>query len=59
MLRLHATVVLRRLLRDADGTTAIEYGIIAAGIGGAVCAVVWNIGSEVKTTLYDKLTSLF
>ena len=48
-----------RLLADERGATAIEYAIVAAGIGGAVASVIWNVGSQVRTNLYDKLTALF
>lgn len=59
MYRMHATSLFRRLLCDTGGATAIEYSLMAAGIGGAVATVVWNIGSEVRVNLYDKLTQLF
>jgi Flp pilus assembly pilin Flp len=44
---------------DERGARAIEYAIVAAGIGGAVAGAVWNVGGTVKTTFYDKLASLF
>ncbi len=44
---------------DEHGSTAIEYGLIAAGIGAFVAGAIWNLGSNVKTTFYDKLQSLF
>ena len=30
---------------DEDGATAIEYALIAAGIGAAVAATVWSLGT--------------
>ena len=46
-------------LSDCErGATAIEYGMIAAGIGAFIAATVWNLGSQIKTTLYDQLLSL-
>ncbi len=33
-----------------DGATAIEYGLIAAGIALAIAAVVFSLGGEVKGT---------
>jgi pilus assembly protein Flp/PilA len=48
-----------RFLRDTNGTTAIEYALMAAGIGGTVAVTVWNLGSEVKTALYDKVAAMF
>jgi pilus assembly protein Flp/PilA len=43
-----------RFLSDQSGATAIEYGLIAAGIALAIIAVVNGIG----TTLNDKFTSI-
>ena len=39
---------------DESGATAIEYGLIAAGISLAIIAVVNGLG----TTLNDKFTSI-
>ena len=43
-----------RFLKDESGATAIEYGLIAAGISVAIIAVVNGIG----TTLNGKFTSI-
>jgi pilus assembly protein Flp/PilA len=43
-----------RFLRDESGATAIEYGLIAAGIALAIITVVNGIGSK----LSDKFTSI-
>jgi len=59
MLQSHALTLVRRFMRDTNGATAIEYALIAAGIGGTVAVTVWNVGAEIRTNLYDKLTSLF
>jgi pilus assembly protein Flp/PilA len=37
-------------LRDESGATAIEYGLIAAGISVAIIAVVNSLGSQLQTT---------
>jgi pilus assembly protein Flp/PilA len=37
-----------RFLADKMGATAIEYGLIAAGIAPAIIAVVNNLGSTIK-----------
>jgi pilus assembly protein Flp/PilA len=37
-----------RLLTDTDGATAIEYGLIAAGIAVAILAAVFALGDEIK-----------
>ena len=44
---------------DQNGATAIEYGIIAAGVGAFVAAAVMSLGSHLNTTFYDKLAALF
>ena len=45
----------RRFRADESGATAIEYALIAAGIGAAIAATVTNLGSTVKTALWDKV----
>ncbi len=39
-----------RFIRDEKGATAIEYGLIAAGISVAIIAVVQGLGSKLNTT---------
>jgi pilus assembly protein Flp/PilA len=41
---------LKEFLRDQSGATAIEYGLIAAGISVAIIAVVQGLGTKLKTT---------
>jgi pilus assembly protein Flp/PilA len=43
-----------KFVKDESGATAIEYGLIAAGISVAIIAVVNGIGS----TLNTKFTSI-
>ena len=43
-----------RFVKDNSGATAIEYGLIAAGISVAIIAVVNGLG----TTLNAKFTSI-
>jgi pilus assembly protein Flp/PilA len=38
-----------RMLEDRGGATAIEYGLIAAGIAIAIIAAVFAIGDELDT----------
>jgi pilus assembly protein Flp/PilA len=45
----------RRVRADQRGATAIEYGLIAAGIGAAIIAAVFNLGTAIKTNLWDKV----
>jgi pilus assembly protein Flp/PilA len=59
MFRSDARTLVRRFVADTHGATAIEYALVAAGIGVAVAGTIWNVGAEVKTTLYDKLVALF
>jgi pilus assembly protein Flp/PilA len=42
--------VFGRFLRDKSGATAIEYGLIAAGISVAIIAAVNALGSGLQTT---------
>jgi pilus assembly protein Flp/PilA len=39
-----------RFLRDESGATAIEYGLIAAGIAVAIITVVQTVGTNLGTT---------
>ena len=39
-----------RFFKDQSGATAIEYGLIAAGISVAIIAVVTGLGSKLETT---------
>jgi pilus assembly protein Flp/PilA len=50
---------LRRLTRDKGGATAIEYAMVASGVGLAVAATVMSLGSQLKSTFYDRLLALF
>ena len=42
--------LVRRFLNDDRGATAIEYGLIAAGISVAIIAVVNTLGTNLNTT---------
>jgi pilus assembly protein Flp/PilA len=42
--------VLKRFLRDENGATAIEYGLIAAGISVAIIVTVNSLGGQLKNT---------
>lgn len=42
--------LLRRFLTDPSGATAIEYGLIAAGIAVAIIAVVQGLGTNLNST---------
>ena len=40
--------MLKRFLRDQSGATAIEYGLIAAGIAVAIITVVKGVGTDLQ-----------
>ena len=42
--------LISRFLRDEAGATAIEYGLIAAGISVAIIGVVTTLGGKLVTT---------
>jgi pilus assembly protein Flp/PilA len=42
--------LLKCFLRDESGATAIEYGLIAAGISVAIITVVQSLGTKLNTT---------
>jgi pilus assembly protein Flp/PilA len=39
-----------RFVRDESGATAIEYGLIAAGVSVAIIAVVQGLGTKLNST---------
>ena len=45
-------------ISDEDGATAIEYGLIAAGISLAIVAVVFTFGDQLTTTFTTMQTAL-
>ncbi|HZR72700.1 Flp family type IVb pilin [Bradyrhizobium sp.] len=50
--------LLRKFLADQAGATAIEYGLIAAGIALAIIAVVNGLGSTLNTNFSTINSSL-
>jgi pilus assembly protein Flp/PilA len=42
--------IVNRFAKDESGATAIEYGLIAAGISVAIISVVNTLGSQLKST---------
>jgi pilus assembly protein Flp/PilA len=45
-------------LRNEAGATAIEYGLIAAGISVAIITVVGTLGTSLNTTFTSVATAL-
>jgi pilus assembly protein Flp/PilA len=41
---------LQALLRDDDGATAVEYGLIVAAIAGLIVVVVFTLGKKVNNS---------
>jgi pilus assembly protein Flp/PilA len=50
--------LIARFVKDESGATAIEYGLIAAGISLAIIAVVNGLGSNLNTKFTTVNTSL-
>jgi pilus assembly protein Flp/PilA len=50
--------LLKRFLREEQGATAIEYGLIAAGISVAIIAVVQSVGTGLNTTFTNVSSAL-
>jgi pilus assembly protein Flp/PilA len=49
---------LTSFLKDETAATAIEYGLIAAGISVAIIAVVQGLGSKLNTTFSSVSSAL-
>ena len=49
---------LMRFLKDDEGVTAIEYALIAAGIGVSIVAVVFLVGDELVILFNRVITAL-
>ena len=47
-----------RFIRDESAATAIEYGLIAAGIAVAIIAAVQALGTNLNTTFSSVSTAL-
>jgi pilus assembly protein Flp/PilA len=50
--------LIARFVKDESGATAIEYGLIAAGISLAIIGAVNGIGGKLSTTFGTINTSL-
>jgi pilus assembly protein Flp/PilA len=51
-------VTLERFFRDESGATAIEYGLITAGISVAIITVVMTLGSQLQSTFSTVVSDL-
>jgi pilus assembly protein Flp/PilA len=54
----YAMKLIYRFFRDETGATAIEYGLIAAGISLAIIVVVNGLGTNLKNKFTSINTSL-
>jgi pilus assembly protein Flp/PilA len=50
--------LLRRFIVNERGATAIEYGLIAAGISIAIIATVFGLGTSLNSTFSSVSTQL-
>ena len=50
--------LVKRFVKDESGATAIEYGLIAAGISLAIIAIVNGLGSNLNTKFTAVNTAL-
>jgi pilus assembly protein Flp/PilA len=50
--------LIRQFLGNEQGATAIEYGLIAAGIAVAIIATVMGLGTNLNTTFSTVSSSL-
>jgi Flp pilus assembly pilin Flp len=44
-LQLHLAMLSRRVAGDQDGASAVEYALIASGIGAVVAVTVWTVNA--------------
>ena len=50
--------ILRKLMRNEKGATAIEYGLIAALIAVAAIAAMQGLGTQLNTTFTNVSTAM-
>lgn len=48
----------KKFVRDESGATAIEYGLIAAGIAVVIITIVGSVGTELTARFQDVLDGL-
>jgi pilus assembly protein Flp/PilA len=46
-----------QFLADERGATAIEYALIASGIGAAIVSIVYGLRNTIVNNLYDKIAA--
>ena len=50
--------LVQRFLKDESGATAIEYGLIAAGISVVIISAVTTVGTKINTAFQAVATGL-
>ena len=50
--------LVQRFVKDESGATAIEYGLIAAGISVAIVTIVKGVGTNLNSTFGNVSTNL-
>jgi pilus assembly protein Flp/PilA len=50
---------MRRFRDDEQGATAIEYGLIASGVGMAIISTVFTVGSNLQSNWYNRIANVF
>lgn len=58
VMEFHMKSLVARFVKDESGATAIEYGLIAAGIALAIILIVGQLGESVNTTFTKVKTEL-
>ncbi|MHA1523849.1 MAG: Flp family type IVb pilin [Alphaproteobacteria bacterium] len=51
------TIGSARFWRNQSGATAIEYAMIAAGVGAAIAAIVFTLGDTVLNNLFETIAT--
>jgi Flp pilus assembly pilin Flp len=46
------------LIRDERGATAVEYGVLMAGVAGVVMLMVWMVGQKLNNALSELANQL-
>ena len=49
---------LKKLLKDDEGATAVEYGLIVAAIAGLIIVVVFLLGGKVNNSFQNVATHM-
>jgi pilus assembly protein Flp/PilA len=49
---------LKKLIKDEEGATAVEYGLIVAAIAGLIIVVVFLLGNKVNNAFNNVATHL-